>query len=586
MVAGQSVLSRPLDVGALSAVEVELDQAEQERHALHAGQLRRALRLQALYSAAGMGMGSVAQLALVLRCSEFRAGQLLGDALTLTALPGAIEALESGLWTVEQSRVFVKVTDALSEPARLAVWDRLCPRLQRDLEQGVVCPPGRLEELLRGWVIAADPADAVARRRQAEAAGAVDYRRREDGLADIFALGLTGPVAQACLQRIRERAAGPDDGRSPDKRRLDAFAELILGRDTLFGSAAGHCQPGCECRPGSPVPCGAQVQVLVPLGAALGTTDELAELVGHGPLEPDLLAELLLSAPELRAVWVDEHGIPVATGDTVLRPERDDHAGLREALLQLAGMLPGARQPVHPDDHGPPDGPGPPERPDPPPDDSPRPVTMSPTRIGELRRAARSLPRPGLLTRPHPFGTPGAYRVPRWLRRLLIVRRPRCEWPGCGIRATRCDLDHDLPWPYGPTCACQVGPLCRRHHRVKQLGWTKHRTGDGAVRWTSPTGRTWTSPSPHQPPQAPVRQLPALPPPPGPLERLSPVELDAELWQLDPGSPLWDDPAAHELRAQDREPDDDHDPLAAHILSHNARWTIDLNDPYAWTDLA
>ena len=66
--------------------------------------------------------------------------------------------------------------------------------------------------------------------------------------------------------------------------------------------------------------------------------------------------------------------------------------------------------------------------------------------------------RPQLLRWPHPTGTPGAYRVPTRLRRFLQVRSPRCEWPGCGARAARCDQDHDRAWPHGPTCACNLGP--------------------------------------------------------------------------------------------------------------------------------
>jgi hypothetical protein len=109
-----------------------------------------------------------------------------------------------------------------------------------------------------------------------------------------------------------------------------------------------------------------------------------------------------------------------------------------------------------------------------------------------------------VLRRPH-LADPGAYRPTERQKRLLRARAPRCEWPGCGRRASRavaagCDLDHDLAWPHGPTCACNLGPLCRRHHRIKQLGWLKHRRPDGSIRWTSPTGRSWTSPNQHQRP--------------------------------------------------------------------------------------
>jgi hypothetical protein len=99
------------------------------------------------------------------------------------------------------------------------------------------------------------------------------------------------------------------------------------------------------------VPCGAQLIVHVPLGAALGTTGEVAELVGHGPVEPDVLQQLLLAAPVLRAVHVDAAGVPVSVSDQVHRPERRDAQSVRQALLAVAAQPPGQLHPRHPDDH-------------------------------------------------------------------------------------------------------------------------------------------------------------------------------------------------------------------------------------------
>jgi len=118
--------------------------------------------------------------------------------------------------------------------------------------------------------------------------------------------------------------------------------------------------------------------------------------------------------------------------------------------------------------------------------------------------------RPQLLRRPHPTDTSGAYRVPSRLSRLLRTRSPRCEWPGCGARAGRCDLDHDRAWPDGPTCACNLGRLCRFHHRRKQELMRKTRQRDGGVRWTDPTGRSWLSPHQHPTPEPAVRTVPGL----------------------------------------------------------------------------
>ena len=188
---------------------------------------------------------------------------------------------------------------------------------------------------------------------------------------------------------------------------------------------------------------------------------------------------------------------------------------------------------------------------------------------------------PAVLAHPHPVGTPGPYRVPGRLRRLLSVRAPLCEWPGCGARAARCDMDHDLAWPFGPTCGCNLGPLCRRHHRVKQTGWTKTRSADG-VRWTSPAGRGWLSRNQHSAPAQPVRPL-APPVTPDPWERMSPLEREHALWDLDPGDPALDGAFAATAAVEDVEPDDVQDAGAA-LLDDLTRWTLDLDDPYAWTD--
>ncbi|MCW2613367.1 MAG: hypothetical protein JWN08_361 [Frankiales bacterium] len=336
MAVGQAVLSSTLDVGAMSAVEGLLEVAALERCAAHGRRLRLALRLQAVLSAAGAGWGASSQLALVEQSSEQAAQLLLAQAELLAGLPGGLEAVECGLLTVEQCAVVARRLLPLPDLVRLVVWRRLQARLLVAFEQGAVLSPGRLAELLAGWVIEADPADAIARRQAAEEGGSVEYRRRDDGLADLFLNAITGPNAQAILCRIRDRSRpwGRGDTRSAGKRRLDAAVDLLLGRDqlalddsenpfdspeprscTAAAAAAGVAGAGrCGCRLGELVPCGVQVSLLVPLGAALGTTDEVAMLEGHGPVEPDLLQAVLHNAPVLRPVWVDADGVPVAIG--------------------------------------------------------------------------------------------------------------------------------------------------------------------------------------------------------------------------------------------------------------------------------
>ncbi|HEY8787737.1 MAG TPA: HNH endonuclease signature motif containing protein [Actinopolymorphaceae bacterium] len=87
------------------------------------------------------------------------------------------------------------------------------------------------------------------------------------------------------------------------------------------------------------------------------------------------------------------------------------------------------------------------------------------------------------------------------MRDFVNARDRHCRFPGCVITAVRCDTDHTHPWETGgATCPCNMAPLCRRHHRLKQAqGWHLDIDRDtNTARWTTPhTGHTtsppWTS---------------------------------------------------------------------------------------------
>ncbi|MFF7293002.1 DUF222 domain-containing protein [Microbacterium sp. NPDC008134] len=118
------------------------------------------------------------------------------------------------------------------------------------------------------------------------------------------------------------------------------------------------------------------------------------------------------------------------------------------------------------------------------------------------------------------------YRPTDSLTRHLRARDQRCRFPGCGIAARRCDIDHThAASDGGETCAHNLAHLCRRHHTLKHhspwhvehhrapagtteatattgtTGHTGHtaltgRTGD--LIWTSPTGNTYIDHPPAQ----------------------------------------------------------------------------------------
>lgn len=82
-----------------------------------------------------------------------------------------------------------------------------------------------------------------------------------------------------------------------------------------------------------------------------------------------------------------------------------------------------------------------------------------------------------------------SYEIPARLREQVMTRDPQCVFPSCTRRARRADVDHIVPFEDGgPTCGCNLAPLCRRHHRAKtHAGWTYVMVTPGTYLWTSPT---------------------------------------------------------------------------------------------------
>ncbi len=84
---------------------------------------------------------------------------------------------------------------------------------------------------------------------------------------------------------------------------------------------------------------------------------------------------------------------------------------------------------------------------------------------------------------------------------LIRLRDTRCVGPGCSQPAHRCDLEHLVPHPQGPTSANNLGPVSRRCHNAKTYGgWTLTPHPDGSVTWTSPDAQQTHRPSRTIPP--------------------------------------------------------------------------------------
>ena len=80
--------------------------------------------------------------------------------------------------------------------------------------------------------------------------------------------------------------------------------------------------------------------------------------------------------------------------------------------------------------------------------------------------------------------------VPDRHAELTAVRDKTCVFPWCTRTARHCDTDHTIPPSRGgPTCPCNLAPLCRRHHRIKTHGgWTYTTLEPGVYLWTSKHG--------------------------------------------------------------------------------------------------
>jgi hypothetical protein len=94
-----------------------------------------------------------------------------------------------------------------------------------------------------------------------------------------------------------------------------------------------------------------------------------------------------------------------------------------------------------------------------------------------------------------------SYRPPPRVREYVVARDVTCRYPSCGQPSWRGDLDHTHPWDEGGlTCPCNMGALCRRHHRLKQLrGWNLVQPRPGMFRWVTPAGRTYAVQPDRQP---------------------------------------------------------------------------------------
>ena len=179
----------------------------------------------------------------------------------------------------------------------------------------------------------------------------------------------------------------------------------------------------------------------VPVATSLGISDAPGTLEGYGPLSASTTRELLTEARLVKAC-VDSITGRVVGVERTSRPSSGGCAEtLRNTLLEMV---------------------------------------MTSTTIDH---------------RPEPQHDPSAALV-----REIALRDQGCDGVGCSVPASRCENDHQVPWPEGPTSFDNLTNRSQRCHHAKHNGWTVITDPDGTSHWTSPSGRTYTVHTRDRPP--------------------------------------------------------------------------------------
>ena len=433
---------------------------------------------------------AAAEIAAALTLTRTSADTLLGRALALQDLPDTAAALSAGRIDVPRATIIADGTACLDQRLSLVA----------DAELAAVAPTmttGQLRAAVARVVIAAGPAAAEERRRQAEKQARVEHQPEASGVTAMLA-GRDLPAAEsaAAMNRITALAAAlKRDGATGgiDFLRAQVFLGLLLGRPVA--AVAPESEPGGgpepNCGPFTGPPAGAplvsagdagtrwpvlssetspawtspawtspawtspaaSINLTVPLTTWLGLADAPGDLAGYGPVTAAISRQILANAgagPAAR--WC----LTITDGEgTVI--------GHGCATQRQVGVLTGNRSPR--------DGSRNTGR-------WKRTINIQALAIAECdhwRESAR-------------------YELPRSLRHIIEIRDQTCSFPGCRIPSVKCDKDHTVPYDRGGrTCECNLAPLCRFHHKLKQaLGWRLEQPEPGVLIWTAPSGWKYT----------------------------------------------------------------------------------------------
>ena len=108
----------------------------------------------------------------------------------------------------------------------------------------------------------------------------------------------------------------------------------------------------------------------------------------------------------------------------------------------------------------------------------PKAAILPPPLLAELIRSGARVRHCDGPAKPEP-----GYRPSTALDEFVRLRDLTCRFPNCDAPAEVCDIDHTIPWSWGPTHASNLKAVCRKHHLLKTFwhGWSDQQLLDGAV---------------------------------------------------------------------------------------------------------
>jgi hypothetical protein len=461
----------------------------------------------------GAAVHADAEIATALTLTRHAADQVLGLAAALCRLPATRAALAAGDIDLPRAKVIAEEVTGLTDEHAAAVDAAIIAAAGGQTT-------GQLRQAVRRAVLAADPTAARSRKEQALRQARVERWSEPAGTAALAGRDLPPAAvlaADANLTALARQLKAAGGAGTMDALRAQIYLALLTGApvssllptgpsetcpssadtagpagaDTAGpagagapagtgGPPSGNDQPGStpasqgspnsSGRPGDDRPSGAlrvtgRVNLTLPLATWLGRSDDPGHAAGYGPLDATdtrILADALAAHAGTRwcLTFTGPDGRPIAHGcarsGARAGPPRRPRTGSRDG--------PGGTSR---------DGPGTQARP------TTWLFTLTPLTGGDCD---------------HAWETP-AYRPSAALRHRVEIRHGTCVFPGCRRPVAQCDADHTIAYQTGgKTCLCNLAPLCRHHHEVKQApGWTLEQTTPGTLTWTTPSGRRYTT---------------------------------------------------------------------------------------------